>query len=216
MYNSNNFIFESKNEDELKREIVNTIRNISGIKKDVIIDAGRNKRNSDSVLRYERSLNNRLINNSSINNRTNNIINNINIIHYNQDSDQEINNYNINNLISLIDTGIILPPILSRRIYSIFNQPENLEDVPTPLNRDDINRLEKCTFSSITNEKIGRDIDSECAICQSSFEPTNNVIILPCAGHHYFHDTCISPWLQISKKCPVCRENIEDTLRNNN
>jgi hypothetical protein len=99
--------------------------------------------------------------------------------------------------------------------YTGLDPYSALEDVPTPLKANDLHTLEKTKFSAITKEKLGRnDIDYECAICQSKFEPDEDVTLLPCSGRHYFHDGCINPWLSaLSKKCPVCRDNLEDKLK---
>lgn len=134
-----------------------------------------------------------------------------------------------------------------------------MEDVPTPLNNDDMNRLTKCTYGEMkrgqtdnnknkdnidnksdndsdddsnNNSNDDSDVDSdddsdddndsdgdgdsdECAICKTDFEGEDRITILPCEGRHFFHDECIDKWLaKLSKKCPLCRTNIEDVLKN--
>jgi hypothetical protein len=104
------------------------------------------------------------------------------------------------------------------RLMELFMSmtPTELQDVPTPLGEQQRSTLERCKFSDINASKIKREIDTDCAICQSKFELTDDVTLLPCGGHHYFHNDCINQWLgSFSKKCPVCRENIEDVLKNN-
>jgi hypothetical protein len=90
---------------------------------------------------------------------------------------------------------------------------QSLQDIPTPLTSSDLEKLTHVDFSIITKDMIGREIDKTCVICQSDFNENEKVCVLPCSGKHYFHDECINPWLnQLSKKCPTCRENIEDIL----
>jgi hypothetical protein len=194
-------MFQESN-DVSKEEIANKIQNMCNRQLDVIIDARRYTKNTDAISRYER-----------LNNPRNDIYHINNIIDFND-------NMNDNSIFPILSLLSNMHPTLSLRLRNLYyneNPFGNLEDVPTPLRDEHKECLEKIKFSSITPEKIGRsEIDTDCAICQSAFEPTNDVIILPCSGNHYFHDTCIYPWLELSKKCPVCRENIEDTINNKN
>ena len=34
---------------------------------------------------------------------------------------------------------------------------------------------------------------------------------LPCNDQHNFHLSCIDRWLKINKKCPLCRNNIDES-----
>ncbi len=51
--------------------------------------------------------------------------------------------------------------------------------------------------------------EKECAVCKDTFEPTNEVLTLPCNENpkyrHTFHEDCIVPWLKQNGTCPVCR-----------
>ena len=54
--------------------------------------------------------------------------------------------------------------------------------------------------------ELPTNIDShstECCICMSNDRGDSTT--LPC--HHEFHTTCITNWLKVSGKCPVCRFN---------
>jgi len=107
---------------------------------------------------------------------------------------------------------------LANNFYNIFiggnAGTNNFEDVKTPLNEEKIKTLEVCKFSSITTQKIGRpDIDKLCTICQSNFNDDDQITILPCGGKHYYHKECITEWLsKFSKKCPICRDDIDVKL----
>ncbi|KAK0461080.1 uncharacterized protein EV420DRAFT_1530134 [Desarmillaria tabescens] len=70
--------------------------------------------------------------------------------------------------------------------HSRSGQPgQNSEDVPVPA-------------------AIGREI---CPICIVDFEEDDDVRILPCEGHHRFHQQCVDPWLlELSSSCPICRQ----------
>ena len=47
-----------------------------------------------------------------------------------------------------------------------------------------------------------------CAICLSTFEQGEELRSMPCA--HAFHKDCVDQWLNGSKKCPVCRAELQD------
>lgn len=50
---------------------------------------------------------------------------------------------------------------------------------------------------------IGRET---CPICIVDFEEGDDLRVLPCEGHHRFHQQCVDPWLlELSSSCPICR-----------
>ena len=50
----------------------------------------------------------------------------------------------------------------------------------------------------------------ECAICLQSFIQKDKVAVLPCP--HLFHPGCLEPWLQIQRRCPLCRTEITPAI----
>ncbi|XP_013921999.1 PREDICTED: RING finger protein 165-like [Thamnophis sirtalis] len=54
------------------------------------------------------------------------------------------------------------------------------------------------------------DTDEKCTICLSMLEDGEDVRRLPCM--HLFHQVCVDQWLANSKKCPICRVDIETQL----
>ncbi|KAL2092880.1 hypothetical protein ACEWY4_012678 [Coilia grayii] len=54
------------------------------------------------------------------------------------------------------------------------------------------------------------DTDEKCTICLSMLEDGEDVRRLPCM--HLFHQACVDQWLVTSKKCPICRVDIETQL----
>ncbi|XP_043745560.1 E3 ubiquitin-protein ligase RNF165 isoform X2 [Cervus elaphus] len=54
------------------------------------------------------------------------------------------------------------------------------------------------------------DTDEKCTICLSLLEDGEDVRRLPCM--HLFHQLCVDQWLAMSKKCPICRVDIETQL----
>lgn len=54
--------------------------------------------------------------------------------------------------------------------------------------------------------ELPRNVDShftDCCICMS--DDRGDSTTLPC--NHEFHTTCITNWLKVSGKCPICRFN---------
>jgi len=51
----------------------------------------------------------------------------------------------------------------------------------------------------------------ECAICLTHFAEGDRVATLPCHPRpHAFHEGCIVPWLRVSRKCPLCTQDIAE------
>ncbi|XP_078265424.1 E3 ubiquitin-protein ligase ARK2C [Rhinoraja longicauda] len=54
------------------------------------------------------------------------------------------------------------------------------------------------------------DLDEKCTICLCMLEEGEDVRRLPCM--HLFHRVCVDQWLVTSKKCPICRVDIQAQL----
>ncbi|XP_030064876.1 E3 ubiquitin-protein ligase RNF128 isoform X2 [Microcaecilia unicolor] len=57
--------------------------------------------------------------------------------------------------------------------------------------------------------ELGPDGDS-CAVCIEVYKPSDVVRILTC--NHFFHKTCIDPWLLEHRTCPMCKCDILKVL----
>lgn len=56
----------------------------------------------------------------------------------------------------------------------------------------------------VVPDAIGRET---CPICIVDFEDGDDLRVLPCEGHHRFHQQCVDPWLlELSSSCPICRQ----------
>lgn len=84
----------------------------------------------------------------------------------------------------------------------------NGHDLPPPAAKDVVRSLEEKRFK---RSQADTKKSVKCTICLKSIgdtdeNETNDEIIfkvLPCT--HYFHDTCILPWLEKTNSCPLCR-----------
>ncbi|XP_029463436.1 E3 ubiquitin-protein ligase RNF128 isoform X2 [Rhinatrema bivittatum] len=57
--------------------------------------------------------------------------------------------------------------------------------------------------------ELGPDGDS-CAVCIDAYKPNDVVRVLTC--NHFFHKTCIDPWLLEHRTCPMCKCDILKVL----
>ena len=84
-------------------------------------------------------------------------------------------------------------------ILSNINLPQNLEDVATPLDESEFNKIK--TF--ILEEKH----ESSCSICLGCLDQSESVCELPC--NHIYHEDCIMQYLKdYHRICPVCRTEV--------
>ena len=64
------------------------------------------------------------------------------------------------------------------------------------------------TLQKLVSQKFQLDADSEsnqdCVICMVPFQDQDDVIVLPCATNHRFHQSCIEHWLKEKNTCPLC------------
>ncbi|MEQ2205490.1 hypothetical protein XENOCAPTIV_000502 [Xenoophorus captivus] len=97
-----------------------------------------------------------------------------------------------------------------------------LEDRLGSVNRGAVQTtIERFTFPHKYKKRIPQDLkmclddeeldtDEKCTICLSMLEDGEDVRRLPCM--HLFHQACVDQWLATSRKCPICRVDIETQL----
>lgn len=66
-------------------------------------------------------------------------------------------------------------------------------------------------YKKIQRSGDGEDNIEKCTICLSEFEDNEDVRRLPCM--HLFHIECVDQWLTTNKRCPICRVDIEEHLK---
>lgn len=75
-----------------------------------------------------------------------------------------------------------------------------------------IEKLERRSYqpSLISNPSAEDQLES-CSICYIDYISGDPVIVLP-KCRHVFHDECASDWLKKSLLCPLCRENVQNAI----
>ncbi|XP_077776578.1 E3 ubiquitin-protein ligase RNF115 isoform X2 [Podarcis muralis] len=91
-------------------------------------------------------------------------------------------------------------------VTQLLGQLENTG--PPPADKEKISSLPTVT---VTQEQV--DMGLECPVCKEDYTVAEQVRQLPC--NHYFHSSCIVPWLELHDTCPVCRKSLngEDSTR---
>ncbi|CAD8064905.1 unnamed protein product [Paramecium sonneborni] len=58
--------------------------------------------------------------------------------------------------------------------------------------------------------KMGKS-NRQCSICCNNFQKDETIIQLPCK--HIYHQSCLFSWLDHSTKCPNCRSDVLEALK---
>jgi hypothetical protein len=164
-----------------------------------------NESNCDSEIEID---NNYIEDNSFIIN--NSIINNISFIRQrlqsqepNSNTISDSNSYLsdfINTSINIILNEINENTFILNTDFDDFIENLILEDVKVTLTNEQLDKLIKIKLDE--NNII--NYTNNCSICLESFNLNEELLVLKC--NHYFHHTCIHPWLtKESTKCPTCR-----------
>ncbi|WEW57257.1 C3HC4 type zinc-finger (RING finger) protein [Emydomyces testavorans] len=94
---------------------------------------------------------------------------------------------------------------LDRVISELIDQTTN-GNAPGPASEEAIRALPK---KPVDKTMLGHDGKAECSICMDSVEIRDEVTELPCK--HWFHENCISVWLNEHDTCPHCRKGIMES-----
>lgn len=91
-------------------------------------------------------------------------------------------------------------------VTQLLGQLENTG--PPPADKEKITSLPTVT---VTQEQVNTGL--ECPVCKEDYTVEEKVRQLPC--NHFFHSSCIVPWLELHDTCPVCRKSLngEDSTR---
>lgn len=73
---------------------------------------------------------------------------------------------------------------------------------------DVIDRIENIEY---LEENQDENSQRTCMICLGEFEDGEQLKKLPCS--HQFHCGCVEEWLKRSVECPICKHNVDRTLR---
>lgn len=128
--------------------------------------------------------------------------------------------------IIIIGLGFTLILVAAFALFAKFMRPHlSRQDAGTRMWEDvvkdghllDTNVIKNLPLVIYSSESFnGMNLDSECAVCLSSFEEKEELRLLPNCKH-MFHPSCIDNWLRSHPSCPLCRSTIISsswTLRN--
>ncbi|XP_047237033.1 E3 ubiquitin-protein ligase RNF165 isoform X4 [Girardinichthys multiradiatus] len=133
----------------------------------------------------------------------------------------EIRNYPYPQL-HLLALQSLNPSRHASAVRESYEELLQLEDRLGSVNRGAIQTtIERFTFPHKYKKRIPQDLkmclddeeldtDEKCTICLSMLEDGEDVRRLPCM--HLFHQACVDQWLATSRKCPICRVDIETQL----
>ena len=69
---------------------------------------------------------------------------------------------------------------------------------------DVIDALPKSVFRGKGAAPTGRSTEVSCSVCMDDYVDGDRLATMPCG--HSFHLGCLRPWLERSRRCPMCNE----------
>ncbi|OWM87673.1 putative RING-H2 finger protein ATL71 [Punica granatum] len=84
------------------------------------------------------------------------------------------------------------------------------EDRELGLDEATILSYPKLQYSQAAKDVGEADLDDSnntCPVCLLDYQETDTVRVLP-ECKHFFHHTCVDPWLKLHSTCPICREQL--------
>ncbi|CAD8074324.1 unnamed protein product [Paramecium sonneborni] len=107
---------------------------------------------------------------------------------------------------------------ISRRWDEVANQlRQEIQELQLQLWQYDVEKIfqkdhgvPKQYLQKLKKMKMGKS-NRLCSICCNQFQKDELIIQLPCK--HIYHKSCVEIWLQSSTKCPNCRSDVLEHLR---
>lgn len=85
--------------------------------------------------------------------------------------------------------------------YLMANDPNRYGNPPA--SKKAVESIETIKLTEENYEELKKNSLLECSVCKDEFSVNEEVKKMPC--RHFFHDECISPWLEQRNSCPTCR-----------
>jgi len=95
----------------------------------------------------------------------------------------------------------------NEHVEELLRMEEQLNGLNNPANLGANQEHINCRTLSYKYSKEQITIEEKCTICLSEYEQSDHVRRLPCM--HLFHIECVDRWLIQSKRCPICRIDID-------
>ncbi|CAD8074432.1 unnamed protein product [Paramecium sonneborni] len=136
--------------------------------------------------------------------------------------DNNLNNLELMKLYQEDGMKVIKLLIISRQLTEIGNisiqqQILQIQELQLQLWQYDVEKIfqkdhgvPKQYLQKLKKMKMGKS-NRLCSICCNQFQKDELIIQLPCK--HIYHKSCVEIWLQSSTKCPNCRSDVLEHLR---
>ncbi|XP_011498739.1 PREDICTED: E3 ubiquitin-protein ligase RNF115 [Ceratosolen solmsi marchali] len=86
-------------------------------------------------------------------------------------------------------------------VTHLLNQMDGTGPPPLPKKQ-----IEEIPTTTVSQTQV--DCKLQCSVCWEDFVLQEPVRELPC--QHYYHESCIVPWLELHGTCPICRQSLGD------
>lgn len=115
------------------------------------------------------------------------------------------------NLTIAIGTDLGYVESIRRRVQGLSD--EQLKNIPMRKLKEDLSvNLVKATCQQEGKPVSVKTLKGEtCTICLEVYKIGDKIKYLPHCNHIY-HADCIDDWLRVSKHCPLCQRNVEESL----
>jgi hypothetical protein len=101
-----------------------------------------------------------------------------------------------------------------QRMIRDYNLPADFfANVPVPMQEETLQAMPSMTYSE-HREVRGADLNEECNICLTAFNPDDMVRLFPCC-QNVQHTECLTGWFDRRDTCVVCKKKVRDTLNEN-
>lgn len=95
-----------------------------------------------------------------------------------------------------------------------FDQLSRLADTVGKVTRgvsvEALGAMRVLSFEACECEGAPLILNSQCTICQLSYEGEDAMRVLPC--NHVEHRDCVDIWFRDNKACPVCKADVQDLV----
>lgn len=105
-----------------------------------------------------------------------------------------------NSVVESLIWFVLLPVMLTVTVFAVLLKIDcRRKRVLSP---SEIQKIPKSKYTSIT--RIDNNENYDCPICWHAMTDEDEVRLFNYPCKHYYHLSCIDPWLTIQSSCPLC------------